>query len=156
MSSAERVNFFIANVDNNSHEPTLRSFWGKFVQDLQNYIEGLNSHRKSQALSIHNQDEQSIEISYEGHLLNVVLDARTGKLRYWFITPKLAHFVPGERGITAEGVVELPSVSAGFSTTSEPPINLGGSDAASWPVHDRLAQYLLQKLIVPEIQDERF
>lgn len=158
MSGAERVNYFITNIDNSSRESVARSFWGKFVQDLQKYVEGLNSHRGSQAVSIHNQDEQSIEISYEGHLLNVLLDARTGTLRYWFITPKLGHLSIDERGITHTGTVQLDIDAPGFSTTSAPPIKLGNAhvDPESWPAHDRLAQYLLQKLIVPGIVDERF
>jgi hypothetical protein len=87
-----------------------------------------------------------------------LLDERTGRLIYQFVSPNLADFDPKSKGITGEGEIFINLRSSYFEVTSSPNINLGATipEARAWPVPDRLAQYLMQKLIGPTIEDERF
>jgi hypothetical protein len=104
------------------------------------------------------QDGHLLTVSYGEHLLRVLFDERTGKLIYQFVTPKMATFDRESHGVTAHGEVLVDIQSSASRITSSPYINLDTTlaDGSIWASHNRLVQYLLQKLLSPSFDDTRF
>jgi hypothetical protein len=175
MSAPENIGYWLTNLKNRGSETISRSFWDKLAKDLNDYVEGFNSSLITQlantgslreklaittgkTLLLESEPLHSIRVRYDDHQLHIIFDIRTGLLVYVFSSPKLAVFAPAGKGVTARGEVQLDPESSSFRATSSPTINLGSGslEARDWPVHDRLAQYLLQKLVVPDLIDDRF
>jgi hypothetical protein len=139
-------------------------FWKDLAGDMQDHTQAFNSGHRGEAHFAFEQDGHLLTVIYGEHLLRILFDERTGKLIYQFVTPKMATFDRESHGVTAYGEVllDIQSSTAGTSgaarITSSPHINLDTAlaDGSIWASHNRLVQYLLQKLISPSFDDERF
>jgi len=134
------------------------SFWNEVAGDMQTYAQAYNAGFRGETHFLFEQDGHLVTVSYGEHLLRVLFDERTGKLIYQFVTPKMATFDRELHGVTAHGEVLIDIQSGSSRITSSPQINLDTAlaDGSIWSSHNRLVQYLLQKLISPSFDDERF
>jgi hypothetical protein len=161
MPQESALDYWVSSVwGTNSERTVTEGFWLRLEADIEAYGEAYNlEHLGHQSSLFETQrDGHKLTVNYGDHLLRLLLDERTGRLVYQFVSPKLAEFEPEFRGVTMQGEVFVDIRPGHFKATSSPHINLGANiaEVGAWPIHDRLAQYLMQKLIGPTIKDQRF
>ncbi len=157
-----------ANLDQwiaSSHSTTAeraiaQGFWKEFATFMQAYAQAYNWEHRSEGTThfAFDQDGHHLNVNYGEYSLRILFDERTGKLLYQFVTPKLTIFDRESHGVTDQGEFTLDIQSSAFKMTSSPAINLDKTpdNGETWALNDRLVQYLLQKLISPTFEDERF
>jgi hypothetical protein len=140
-----------------ANQTVARGFWAKLAADIGTYIDAYNSAVNEAVLSAE-PDGDYLVVRYDAYELAIHMDVRTGVLRYWFSTPRIAKIDVKGSEISGRGKVTLDTASSFFTAVGDPPINFGKfqSEGRLWPIHDRLAQYLLQKLLNPSYVDFRF
>ena len=143
----------------NSTSP-FEKFWNELLVELGTGIEALKVELGAEAISFERQDgSEFVKISFRQHELRLLNDSRSGQLRYSFASPEIELLDSKETTVTSKGLVVVDPMSSIFKLKTVPELHLNPERRpgwAPWTLTNQLAQLLLQRLISPNYEDDRF
>lgn len=142
---------------NNEKAPAL--FWEGLRKSIQEDVHSLNAVFHSEEVQYTYDEEFSVRAQYNNRVLTIAVDLTTGRLDY-HINVTSSDMALMEEVFRGHIRVRLQPGSQEAIKAEEASVEAFGWLTAQslrrWPLHARMSQYLLQKLVAPELNDIEF